>query len=563
VSVGGGAAKRGKGRHQLPVKGKQSKREEKREHEIAFVEEPPGQVGAGAGPVGVGAGPVASGRPKNVVDSFSRMLPVKVRPGDAAGPPPGTPVPPPPVMRGNGAPVPPPPGTPPVLPPPGTPVNGKPALPKGKPVLPPPGTPVNGAPVNGTPVNGTPVPPPGTPVNGRPAAPFGGAPRNGRPAPAASGRFPVPPEADRVAPPQFRAAGGLPEPLSGRLNANDDLAIDVTGQMALLDANGHVRPPEFHDATAVSATMIEGIAPAPDIPLPPVRRGPSSSHSALPPVRRGSDGSFAHGPKDPFEAMPARGAQDSRSGMPPVRRGASDSRRALPPARRGAEESFGAMPPARRGDEDVTTALPPTRDPLPGLPPVRRTRSRGASDSFSALPPARRSTSDSFDALPPVRRGAAASRSELPPVRRGAAEDSFSGLPPARREATRNRRSADPFAALEESLDRTPPVEGSADETFIEGMAPRRHGKNGPTNGGRAARRRAEERLSNSMDPALSSIRLTPALPSMDDTFDRLPKHSKPDDDYLVRQRSGPEDSYDRMPAVERPVRSSGRRRHA
>jgi NADPH-dependent 2,4-dienoyl-CoA reductase/sulfur reductase-like enzyme len=73
VSVGGGAAKRGKGRHQLPVKGKQQKREEKREHEIAFVEEPPGQVG-------VGAGPVATGRPKNVVDSFSRMLPVKVRP---------------------------------------------------------------------------------------------------------------------------------------------------------------------------------------------------------------------------------------------------------------------------------------------------------------------------------------------------------------------------------------------------------------------------------------------------------------------------------------------------
>lgn len=94
-------------------------------------------------------------------------------------------------------------------------------------------------------------------------------------------------------------------------------------------------------------------------------------------------------------------------------------------------------------------------------------------------------------------------------------------------------------------------------------MPPRRHRKNGPTNGGRAARRRAEERLSRTMDPALSSIRLVPALPSMDDAFDRAPKHSKPDDDYLVRQRFGPEDSYDRMPAVERPVRSSGRRRHA
>jgi hypothetical protein len=49
----------------------------------------------------------------------------------------------------------------------------------------------------------------------------------------------------------------------------------------------------------------------------------------------------------------------------------------------------------------------------------------------------------------------------------------------------------------------------------------------------------------------------------MDDAFDRVPKHSRPDDDYLVRPRFGPEDSYDRMPAVERPVRSSGGRRHA
>jgi hypothetical protein len=583
VSVGGGGgAKRGKGRHQLPPKDKKPQREEKREHEIAFVEEPPSEVG-----VGVGAGPVPTGRPKNVVDSFSRMLPVKVRPpGAAAGPPPGAPVPPPP-----GTPLPPP-GTPVPVAPPGTRANGAPVPPPPGTPLPPPvkGVPKNGAPVNGAhvsgthvapPVNGAAVPPPGTPVNGRPVPPFAGAPRNGRPA---SGRFPVPPEADRVAPPQFRAANGLPEPLAGRLTAGDSLAIDVTGQMALLDANGHVRPPEFHDPMAASATMVEGAMPAiPDDPLPPARRGPSSSHSALPPVRRGSDGSSAPGPVDPFEATAVRGVQSSRAGMPPVRRGASDSRRALPPARRGAEESFGGMPPVRRGEEDLTTALPPTRgaqDSFGALPPVRRgqetrARSRGASDSFSALPPARRGASDSFDALPPVRRGAAAaSRGDLPPVRRGAAADSFSGLPPARRETTRNRRGADPgfgggargaedpFAALDEPLDRTPPVERRVDETVIDAVPPR-HGKNGPTNGGRAARRRAEERLSNSMDPALSSMRLVPALPSMDDTFDRLPKHSRPDDDYLVRQRFGPEDSYDSMPAVERPVRSSGRRRHA
>jgi hypothetical protein len=565
VSVGGGAAKRGKGRHQLPVKGKQSKREEKREHEIAFVEEPPGQVG-------VGAGAVPTGRPKNVVDSFSRMLPVKVRPprggavpppGTPVPPPPGTPVPPPgvpipppPAARANGAPVLPPPGTPVPPPVPGVPVNG---------------VPVNGVPVNGAPVNGAPVPPP---VNGRPVAPFGGAPRNGHPAlgPAPSGRFPVPQEADRVAPPQFRAAPGLPEPLAGRLTEGDSLAIDVTGQMALLDANGHVRPPEFHDPMATSATMIEGMPPAtPDGPIPPARRGPSSSYGGLPPARRGSDGSFAQGPADPFDGPRARGAQDSRGGMPPARRGGPGSRGALPPAR-GAEDSFGGMPPARRGGEDSFGGMPPARrgakDSFGGLPPARRGAQdspsgrarRGAEDSFGSMPPARRGATDSFDALPPVRRGSGGSRGDLPP---------------ARRDATRTRQGADsgfgggargpedPFAALAESLDRTPPVERSVDETVVEGMPPRRPAKNGPTNGGRAARRRAEERLSNSMDPALSSIRLVPALPSMDDSFDRLPKHSRPDDDYLVRQRFGPEDSYDSMPAVERPVRSSGRRRHA
>lgn len=203
-------------------------------------------------------------------------------------------------------------------------------------------------------------------------------------------------------------------------------------------------------------------------------------------------------------------------------------------------------------------------------------------DSFGSMPPARRGPSDSFDAMPPVRRGAEGSRGAMPPARRTAPargqEDSPAGAPPVRRAARRGtahdagssfgrgsaRGPEDPFAPLEDSLERMPPVEVSVDETIVEGLPPAsRHGKAGPTNGGRAARRRAEERLSSTMDPALSSIRLVPALPSMDDSFDRLPKHSRPDDDYLIRQRFGPEDSYDRMPAVERPVRSSGGRRHA
>ncbi|MFC4855008.1 FAD-dependent oxidoreductase [Actinophytocola glycyrrhizae] len=571
VAVGGGAAKRGKGRHSLPAKGKQRQREEKREHEIAYVEEPPHEVG-------VGTGQVPAGRPKSVVDSFSRMLPVKVRQprGGPVPPPPGTPVPP--GARSNGAPVP---------PPPAARSNGM--------ATPPPGTPVIGTPV---PPPGTPVPPP-VPPSG---PPHFGAPSNG---------------SGRVAPPQFRAAGP-PEPLSGRLAAEEALAIDVTGQMALLDANGHVRPPEFHDPMSGPATMVEGMPPATGAAMPPARRGsdgsfahgpvdpfaapltgrgpsdsfgamsparggPSDSFGALPPVRRSGVGSSGGmppaggGPADSFGALPPvrRGGVGSSGGTPPARRGASDSVGALPPVRRGGEDSFGALPPVRRDAEASFGGLPPVRrggeDSFGALPPVRR----GAEGSFGALPPAGRGGGDSFGGTPPARRGE--DLGGLPPARRGAA-DSFDAMPPVRRAVnTRPPRGSggafgrgtargpeDPFAPLDESPDRTPPISGSADETIVEGMPPAsRHRTGGPTNGGRAARRRAEERLSRTMDPALSSIRLAPALPSVDDTFDRLPKHSRPDDDYLVRPRPGPEDSYDRMPAVERPVRSSGGRRRA
>jgi hypothetical protein len=66
-------------------------------------------------------------------------------------------------------------------------------------------------------------------------------------------------------------------------------------------------------------------------------------------------------------------------------------------------------------------------------------------------------------------------------------------------------------------------------------------------------------------DPDLSSLRLVPALSSMDDSIEmpavRMPKHGRPEDYGAPHARGGPEDSYDQMPAVERPRSSGGRRR--
>ena len=239
--------------------------------------------------------------------------------------------------------------------------------------------------------------------------------------------------------------------------------------------------------------------------------------------------------------------------MPPARRGA-DSRGGLPPARRGPEDSFSGMPPARRGG-----------------PPARR----GPEDSFDRMPPVRRGPDaddrmlTTIDQIPPAD---ATTVDQIPPLGRADAGDR---LPPARRSTPNRVTPARKPATRRAAEDVQPPARRGAEDSF-SGMPPARGGS--PTNGGRAARRRAEESLSRMVplggddrsrqaDPALSKIRVVPALPSMDDVFDRLPrapKHSRAEDyDSVVRQRSGPEDSYDQMPAVERPVRSSGGRRRA
>ncbi len=617
ITAGG---KKRAGRHSLPKETK-PQREERREHEIAYVEEPrPAEVG-------VGTSTLPPGRPKNVVDSFSRMLPVKVRPPHANGADARPAVPsgplPPAGVSGRFAAVPPaaggaaPPATASGLAS-GPSASGFAAGPlasaSGRFATVPPVGEFAGGPSASASGRFAAVPP--AMPSGRFAAPAGRPARNGRPALPPAG-FAAPEPTDRMRPPQpqFRAVEGLPEPLAGRLGPDDALAIDVTGQMALLDANGHVRTPEFSDPLADAHFRP---------PMPP-RGGPQNPFGPAgqvnrPPSRRG--GTAPRGPEDSFRGMPpVRGAgpEDSFGGMPPVRRGPEDSLGSLPPVRRGPEDSLGGVPPVRRGPEDSLGSLPPVRrgpeDSFGGMPPVRRAEAsfgsmppvrRGPEDSFGSMPPVggrggsdgsfagmpsvgsgrpparrgggepagrpgRRGPRDSFDAVPPARRGSGDSVSALPPAGRGA-EDSFDRLPAV----PRGGDSLNDVTAVRgigaESLDDVTAVRGPEDS--FDAMPPvRRRTTGAPTNGGRAARRRAEESLGRrvrggddrprQVDPALSKIRLVPAVAGMDDALERLPKHGRPEDYDVLRPRSGPEDSYDRMAPVERPARSSGGRRRA
>jgi NADPH-dependent 2,4-dienoyl-CoA reductase/sulfur reductase-like enzyme len=648
----GGLSKKRPGKHLAPAREKQFQQgTDKPSHEIGFVEHP-AEVG---GPVGVGAGPVPNGRPKNVVDSFSRMLPVAVRPPHVSGPLPvnGRPAPPPGGRTMPSQPLPLHPSGPLPIPPnhdgastsgafpTGTHApangfgNGFAGGPTGSGIGSPASTggfPAAGRPANGTNgtrrnvmrVNGVPASgfgigrssgPNSRPRNGVPASPFG-TQTNNRPALGPGTGRSTP---QHVTPPEFSAAemtdvGGLPEPLSGRLGPNSGLAIDVTGQMALLDANGHVRKPEFSDPPVRRgpSDSVSG--------MPPVRRGASDSFSALPPARgpessftnmppaRGPESSFANmpavrGPESSFANMPA--AELSSGGMPPVRRpGPQDSHRALPPARRGPEESFGAMPPVRRGASDSFSALPAARrgpeDSFESMPPARRSAPsapvsrRGPEDSFSGMPPARRGVQDSFSALPPARRASEDSFDAMPPARRGA-QDSFSALPPASpRDAETSvsamppvRRGVQPPAGprdAETSVDSMPPVRRGASDSYsalppARSASGRRRAADDdaystmPQTNRRAAHRaedltpefgRPPKRRRDAGSDA-GGARMVPAMSSVDDSIEmppvRMPKHGRPEDYGVPSARGGPEDSYDHIPAVERPRSAGGRRR--
>ncbi|MFL6126159.1 FAD-dependent oxidoreductase [Actinophytocola sp.] len=655
ITVGGGSLKKRPGKHLAPPREKQFQRPERQEQEIGFVEQPqPAEV---SGPIGVGAGQVPAARAQSVVDSFSRMLPVAVRPPYTGGPiPPARPAGPPRMIGGRTLP------TTGVFPPVPTHSSGPLSLPPGHPSGPLPVPPISAPPANGfaggprgpfgdgaassgvfpkaaasgtfpSVSNGRPVNasgPAGGPGGGRSGP--NGLPRGGATVPPmGAAPFGTPSHPPALGPatghtgtaprePEFSAAemtdvrGPLPEPLSGRLGPDAGLAIDVTGQMALLDANGHVRAPEFSDVpprrgpsdSFGGVPAIRRAAEESFSAMPPARRGPQDSFSALPPAGRG--------PEESFSRMPAvRGPQDSFNAMPPVRRGADepaagasagrrsargpqDSFSALPPAGRGPEESFSRMP-AVRGPQDSISAMPPVRRGGPEESVSRMPAVRGPQDSFNALPPARRGghdsaaeesvsrmpavrgPQDSFNALPPARRSAHDSAEEsvsrMPAVR--GPQDSFSAMPPVRR------------GGAEESVSRMPAVRGPQDS--FNAMPPVRRGAQDPAAGASAGRRSAR-------GPQDSFSALPPAGRGPEESFSRMPAVRGPQDSFSalpparrgssddgpetsitgmppVRRSAGPQDSFSALPPVRRdsndvaetsvtgmaPVSRGGRRR--
>ena len=181
---------------------------------------------------------------------------------------------------------------------------------------------------------------------------------------------------------------------------------------------------------------------------------------------------------------------------------------------------------------------------------------RDSQDSYSALPPARRAEASS-SAMAPARRASEESYSALPPARRGA-QDSYSAPPAATRSGGgRRRRPEDSYSALP-AVETTDVAVTRIEDTYVQD--------------GRRASHRAEDMApaefgrpkERHVDQDLSSLRLVPALSSMEDPIDmpptRMPKHGRPEDYGVPSSRPGPQDSYDRM---EPAARAAGGRRRA
>jgi len=125
-------------------------------------------------------------------------------------------------------------------------------------------------------------------------------------------------------------------------------------------------------------------------------------------------------------------------------------------------------------------------------------------------------------------------------------EDSYRALPPASTGGGRRRRAADDdvFDTIVARADSGRRAAHRAEDLTPEfGRPPKRRGT----------------------DSDLGGKRHVPALSSMDDSIEmpavRMPKHGRPEDYGVPGARGGPEDSYNELPAVERPRSSGGRRR--
>ncbi len=451
-----GYGKRKTGRHQLPARERpQPQREEIRQHQIGYVDDPvpgevinpaevsgplptvvpamsspmsyppsaprsqpmphmappmhpaevsgplPAEVSGQIVPVGVGSGPMFDGRPRNVVDSFSRMLPVAMRPEDRQGGY-GAPVPqrPIPATRDSYA-APPPPAREPYSPPPRDSYAAPPPPPPPPPYPPPPSRGSYGPPPVGTgtfPAAGGDLGYGSSPGYGR----DGGFDRQERAVPA--DRFPRAddhpladaPPTDRIRKPirpQVREPGTVrgsgarhraeqPEPLAGRLVQDEALPIDVTGKMPVLDANGEVRPPE--------PPRGGGRRRAEDRPHPA-----EVSFERLPPVRLGGESYEtreayrAYDSRDSYESYDSRDSYDARDSRDPY-------------------DSYDRAP-ARRVQEDRYRRDPNANFELRLVPDVHRRPRHGRPDDYDYdYPRQRPGPEDSYDSMPSIDR---------PPVR--------------------------------------------------------------------------------------------------------------------------------------------------
>jgi hypothetical protein len=168
------------------------------------------------------------------------------------------------------------------------------------------------------------------------------------------------------------------------------------------------------------------------------------------------------------------------------------------------------------------------------MPAARESYSRPAArreDSYDRLPAARRD--DSYDRLPAVRR-----------------EDSYD-------------LSVTSTSVRSDSYDRLPAASTSVPSDSYDVSSSRRaahRAEDLTPEFGRPQKRRG-------VDPDQGSARrLLPAMSSVEESMPpaRMPKHGRPEDyGHLPSSRSGPEDSYDQLPAVERRAASGGRRRRA